>query len=150
MHDDASPSKSPLDRYIGSWHGEVRVDGATVEPHTYTQSNTFAWTLDARFLEERGNATNGTSFLGLWSFDARSGRYRAYYFIAPAGDVVVITHDWDERSRTFSGTADLGGGIQLLAVDRFLGRDSYEWSVTVQDSSGKILSRMQARESRMK
>lgn len=149
MPSDSSSVKSPLQRYIGSWQGEVKVDGAAVEPHRYTQSNTFAWTLDGHFLEERGSATNGSSFIGLWTLDARSGRYRAHYFSAPTREIVVITHDWNERTLTFSGSADLGGGTQLLAEDRFIDDDTYEWSITISDASGKILTRMRAREQRV-
>jgi hypothetical protein len=140
MHDDSLLAKGPLERYVGSWQGDVSVDGATVEPHSYTQSNTFAWVLDGRFVEERGTGTNGSSFIGLWSFDARAGRYRAHYFLAPTGDIVAITHDWTDHTQTFAGAADLGGGIQLLAEDRFIGRDAYEWSTTITDSTGKILT----------
>jgi hypothetical protein len=150
MHDDFSPSKDPLNRFVGSWQGEVRVDGTTLEPQRYTQSNTFAWALEGRFLEERGRGTNGSSFIGLWSFDARAGGYRAYYFLAPTGDVVAITHQWDDRTKTFSGAADLGGGVRLLAEDRFIDRDTYEWATTVTDPAGTILSRLQAREHRVK
>jgi hypothetical protein len=148
MHDDASRSKNPLARYVGSWEGEVSADGATVEPHRYQQSNTFAWELEGRFLEERGRGTNGSSFIGLWSLDARSGLYRAYYFLAPSGDIVAITHEWNENAQTFSGGADLGGGIRLVAEDRFIDRNTYEWSTTVSDPTGKVLSRLRARERR--
>jgi hypothetical protein len=150
MHDDSPPWKRPLGRYVGSWQGEVRVDGATVEAHHYTQSNTFAWTLEGRFLEERGKGTDGSSFIGLWTFDARAGRYHAHYFVAPTGDILVITHDWNEQTKTFTGGADLGGGVKLLAEDRFIDADTYEWSATITDATGQILSRMQARENRVK
>jgi hypothetical protein len=150
MHDDVSRSKDPLKRFVGSWQGEVSVDGATVEPHRYTQSNTFAWALEGHFLEERGRGTNGSSFIGLWSFDVRAGRYRAYYFLAPTGDIVAITHEWDERTKTFTGAADLGGGIRLVAEDRFIDADTYEWSTTISDPAGTILTRLKAREQRVK
>jgi hypothetical protein len=149
MHEDPSSPNNPLQRYVGSWHGEVCVDGLGVEPSSYTQENTWAWTLGGRFLEERGTDSNGSSFLGVWSLDARTGKYRAHYFIAPSGDVVVLTHEWNELQRTFSGSADLGGGVRMLAEDRFLDRDHYEWSIVVQDGAGQIVSRMRGRERRV-
>jgi hypothetical protein len=144
-----SHSKSPLSRYVGSWQGEVRVDGAAVDSHCYTQSNTFSWTLEGHFLEERGSGTNGSSFIGLWSFDAGAGNYRAHYFLAPTGDIVAITHHWNEQTKTFTGSADLGGGIQLLAEDRFIDPNTYEWSTIISDPTGKVLTRLQAREHRV-
>jgi hypothetical protein len=150
MHHDSSLSKGPLERYVGSWQGEVSVDGTSVEAHRYTQSNTFAWVLEGHFLEERGNGANGNSFIGLWSFDARAGRYRAHYFLAPTGDIVAITHAWNEHTQSFTGAADLGGGVQLIAEDRFIDRDTYEWSTVITDATGQILTRLQARERRVK
>jgi hypothetical protein len=149
MHEDQSSPNNPLQRYVGSWRGEVSVDGRGIEPYSYTQENTWAWTLGGRFLEERGTGSNGSSFLGMWSLDASSGKYRAYYFIAPSADVVVLTHEWNELHRTFSGSAELGGGIRMLAEDRFLDRDRYEWSITIQDSAGQTISRMRGRERRV-
>lgn len=149
MDCDSSVWSAPLQRYVGSWQGEVKVDGSAVTPHGYAQSNTFGWTLGGRFLEERGTGANGSSFIGLWGYDARSGLYRAHYFLAPTGDVVAITHDWDEQSRTFSGSADLGGGIRLVAEDRFIDANTYEWSTTISDSTGTTLSRMRALERRV-
>jgi hypothetical protein len=139
----------PLQRFVGSWRGEVSVESPGVEPQRYTQENSWAWTLDGLFLEERGTGSNGSSFLGLWSLDAQSGKYRAHYFLATTGDVVALTHEWSEHAQTFAGSAELGGGVRMLAEDRFLDRDTYEWSITIQDGAGKMLRRMHAREHRV-
>ena len=149
MHQDPPSPNSPLQRFVGSWRGEVSVDGPGGEPQRYTQENSWAWTLGGSFLEERGAGSNGSSFLGLWSLDPRSGKYRAHYFLAPSGDVVVLTHEWSERSQSFEGSAELGGGVRMSAEDRFLDRDTYEWSITIQDGAGKVLTRMHAREHRV-
>jgi hypothetical protein len=149
MSSDSS-SSSPLERFVGSWRGEVTVDAVGSEPQRYTQENSFAWILGRHFLEERGTDSNHGSFLGIWSLDASSGKYRAHYFIAPAGDVVVLTHEWNERSRSFTGSAELGGGIRMLAEDRFIDRDSYEWRIIVQDGTGTPLRRMHGLERRVR
>jgi hypothetical protein len=149
MHRESPPPKNPLQRLVGSWRGEVSVDGPGVEPQRYTQENSWAWTLGGLFLEERGTGSNGSSFLGVWSLDARSGKYRAHYFLAPTGDVVVLTHEWSEQNQTFAGSAELGGGVRMLAEDHFLDRDTYEWSITVQDGAGNVLTRMHGRERRV-
>jgi hypothetical protein len=69
--------------------------------------------------------------------------------MAPTGDVVVLSHEWHESSQSFVGSAELGGGVRMLAEDRFHGRDEYEWNITVQDSAGKILTRMRGHERRV-
>lgn len=105
--------------------------------------------LGERFLEERGTGSNGSAFIGLWSRDAATGRYRAHYFMAPTGEVVVLSHEWRESSQSFVGSAELGGGVRMLAEDRFYGADEYEWTITVQDSAGKVLTRMRGHERRV-
>ena len=148
MSSDSS-CPSPLERFVGSWRGEVSVDAVGGEPQRHTQQNSFAWILGGRFLEERGTDSNGGSFLGIWSLDPSSGKYRAHYFIAPAGDAVVLTHEWNEHSRSFAGSAELGGGLRMLAEDRFIDRDTYEWRIIVQDATGTPLRRMQGLERRV-
>jgi hypothetical protein len=149
MHRDSSSSKDPLQHYVGRWRGDVSVESVGSEPQRYTQDNTFEWVLDGRFLEERGTGSNGSAFIGLWSREGDTDRYRAHYFMAPTGDVVVLSHEWHESRQSFVGAAELGGGVRMLAEDRFYGRDEYEWSITVQDREGKILTRMRGRERRV-
>ena len=149
MPSDSPASKNPLQHYIGRWRGDVSVESAGAEPQRYTQDNSFDWILGGVFLEERGTASNGSSFVGLWSRDAGTGKYRAYYFIAPNADVVVLSHEWHEANQAFVGSAELGGGMRMLAEDRFTGPDTYEWTITVEDGSGKVLTRMHGRERRV-
>jgi hypothetical protein len=49
MSSDSSCS-SPLERFVGSWRGEVTVDGVGGEPQRYTQHNSFAWAVRSRAL----------------------------------------------------------------------------------------------------
>jgi hypothetical protein len=144
------PAANPLHRYIGSWRGEVTVEAGSAKPTTYTQENRFAWTLGGVFLEERGSGSDGSSFVGLWAFDAKTGKYLAHYFLAPAGDVVALHEDWVEAKQSFVGTAELGSGVRMLTEDRFTSADAYEWSVTIQDAKGAMLTRMRGRERRVR
>lgn len=144
------PATSPLHRYVGSWRGEVTVQTGSGKPVTYTQENRFAWTLGGVFLEERGSGSDGSSFAGLWRYDAKTGKYSAHYFIAPEGDVVALRHEWVEAKQSFVGSADLGGGVRMLAEDRFISADAYEWSITIQDANGTTLKHMRGRERRVR
>ena len=144
------PAGGPLHRFVGAWRGDITVESAGGESAHYVQDNRFAWTLGGRFLEERGTDTNGGAFVGMWSFEGRANSYRAHYFLAPSGDVVALSHVWDEAKLTFSGSAELPGGLRMLAEDRFLGRDSYVWTITVQDSKGVTLARTQGKERRVR
>jgi hypothetical protein len=149
MQEAPNSSNSPLQRFVGAWRGEVTVEATGAAPEHYTQENNWAWTLGGLFLKDSGTGSNGSAFLGLWSLDTRSGKYRAHYFLAPSGDAVVLTHEWDAARQCFVGSADLGGGFQMLAEDHFLDRDTYEWSITIQDGTGQVLTRMHGRERRV-
>lgn len=144
------PATNPLHRFVGSWRGEVTVEAGSGKPKTYKQENRFAWTLGGVFLEERGSGSDGSSFVGLWGFNAKTGKYLAHYFLAPAGDVVALQHEWVEAKHSFVGSADLGGGVRMLAEDRFTSVDAYEWSITVQDTKGTVLTRMRGRQRRVR
>jgi hypothetical protein len=144
------PANNPLQRFVGSWRGEVTAQQTGAAATRYVQENRFAWTLGGRFLEERGKDTNGGSFVGIWSFDAKASTYRAYYFLAPSGEVVALSHAWDEGKKTFSGSAELPGGLRMLAEDRFLGPDAYVWTITVQDSKLATLMRTEGKERRVR
>jgi hypothetical protein len=149
MHQAPPSSNNPLQRFVGSWRGEVQVDAPGGQPQRHVQESCWVWTLGETFLEERGAGSNGSSFLGLWRLDTRSGKYHAHYFLAPSGDAVVLTHEWNERERSFLGSADLGGGVLMRAEDRFVDRDTYEWSITVQNGDGEVLTRMRGRQHRL-
>lgn len=144
------PSTNPLHRFVGSWRGEVAVEAGSGQRTTYTQENRFAWTLGGVFLEERGRGSDGTSFVGLWAFDASTGKYLAHYFVAPSGNVVALHHEWVESKQSFVGTAELGGGVRMLSEDHFLSADAYEWTITVTDAQGALLSRTHGRERRVR
>jgi hypothetical protein len=146
--DNRPSSDSPLHRYIGSWRGEVTVQSPGKASVRYVQENTFSWTLGGHFMEERGTDSNGGAFAGIWAFDANTNKYRAHYFVAPSGDDVVLLHAWNPGKKGFFGSAELGGGMTMLVEDRFLGRDAYIWTMTIQDQNGTTLSRTEGKEQR--
>ena len=146
----AASASNPLQRFVGHWRGEITVTAAGAEPQCYSQENSFAWVLGNVFLEERGRGSNHTAFIGLWSFDPRSGNYRAHYFLAPGAEVVALVHEWHESKQSFVGSAELGGGLRMLAEDHFLHADSYEWTLSVQDATGTTLRHMRGVEHRVR
>jgi hypothetical protein len=150
MPEEPKVGENPLNRFVGAWRGDVTVEVPGAEPQRYVQENAFAWILGGLFLEERGTGSNGSSFLGVWSLDARARTYRAHYFLAPSGDAVVLTHEWDAASRKFVGSAELGGGVRMLAEDTFIDADTYEWRITVRSPEGETLTSMRGRESRVR
>jgi len=161
IHSAADPQKkevapprpaalAALDRFVGNWKGEVEVQSAEGTKTTYASRNAFAWDLKGVFLKDQGGAVSGESaFLGMWSFDQPTQRYRSWYFSGPGGEAVNCSFVWDEKNQAFKGGADLGGGMVLESEDRFTGRDSYTWSITIKDKGGRQLNRMVGRQTRV-
>lgn len=140
-----------LEKFIGSWKGDVTVQPADGKASTFAAANTFSWVLGGRFARDEGGDLSGASSnLGMWTYDPAAQAYRSWYFLAPGGEVVAFTYKWVERDQAFRGSADLGGGMAMEAEDRFLGKDAYEWRIVLKDKDGKALNRMSGRMKRVR
>jgi hypothetical protein len=150
----ASPAPSlasgALGKFVGTWKGEVEVQSADGKKTSYASRNAFTWSLNGRFLRDEGGEISGASaFLGMWTYDPQGKTYRSTYFLGPGGEIVNFTYTWDEKTQVIRGTAPLGGGIIMEAEDRFVGKDSYVWSIVVKDKEGRELNRMTGRQTRV-
>jgi hypothetical protein len=140
-----------LEKFSGTWKGEVKVTSADGKETAFATRNTFAPVLGGRFLEDKGGAVDGSSSqVGMWRYDPVGKKYQSWYFLAPGGDAVQFTHDWIEAEQAFHGTADLGGGMTMEATDQFKGKDAYEWTITVKGKDGAVLNRMVGKQSRVR
>lgn len=146
-----SPEWKPLEKFSGSWKGEVKATAGDGKETTYATKNTFAPALGGRFLEDTGGAVDGSSSqIGMWRYDPIGKKYQSWYFLAPGGEAVQFTHDWVEAEQAFHGTADLGGGMTMEATDQFKGKDAYEWSIIVKGKDGTVLNRLVGKQTRVR
>ncbi len=130
----------PLDRFVGSWEGEVTAEVIGQEPVRYLQSIQFLWALDGWFLEERGCGANGTSFIGHRSLDPMDGVYRSVYFLAPGAHVAGVEHRWNEDEQEFLGKGSMSGRWEVRIRERFDGADAYFWEFVLEDGFGHVLA----------
>ena len=143
------PAYSVLDRFLGTWDAQVEVESADGKKSMQSLRNTFAWDLNGRFLKDEGKNSEGSAtFLGLWSYNAQAKRYHSWYFQGPGGEVSQMTYAWDEKNQTLTGAGEPGGGMTVEAVDRFIDKDHYDWSIVVKDKDGRMLNRMKAHSTR--
>jgi hypothetical protein len=146
-----SPEWKILEKFSGTWKGEVKVTGGDGKETSFSTKNTFAPVLGGRFLEDRGGAVDGSSSqIGMWRYDPVAKKYQSWYFLAPGGEAIQFTHDWNEAEQAFHGTADLGGGMTMEATDQFKGKDAYEWAITVKGKDGAVFNRTVGKQSRVR
>jgi hypothetical protein len=146
-----SPEWKVLEKFSGSWKGEVKVTSADGKETSFPTTNTFAPVLGGSFLEDKGGAVDGSSSqIGMWRYDAAAKKYQSWYFLAPGGQAVQFTHAWIESEQAFHGTADLGGGMAMEATDKFTGKDAYAWTIIVKGKDGSVINRMEGKQTRVR
>ena len=146
-----SPEWKPLEKFSGSWKGEVEVTAADGKKTSFPSKNSFTPVLGGRFMEDKGGAVDGSSSsIGMWRYDAVGKKYQSWYFLAPGGEAVQFTYDWFEAEQTFRGAADLGGGMTMETVDQFKGKDAYEWTIIVKGKDGTVFNRMVGKQTRVR
>jgi hypothetical protein len=147
----ASPEWKNLEKFSGSWKGEVKVTAGDGKETSFSTKNSFAPVLGGRFLEDRGGALDGSaSQIGMWRYDAVAKKYQSWYFLSPGGEAIQFSYDWVEAEQAFHGTADLGGGMTMEALDQFKGKDAYEWSIIVKGKDGTVFNRMLGKQTRVR
>jgi hypothetical protein len=146
----AFPANAILDKFVGTWRGDLEFTSADGKRTAQSWRNTFAWALNGRFLKDEGGEVGGSaSFLGLWSYDPEKRRFQSWYFLGPDGMAANLAYVWDEKERTLTGKADLGGGTTLETVDRFLDEEHYAWSTAIKDKDGRLIQGITARQTRV-
>lgn len=144
------PENAVLDHFVGTWQGDIEIASADGKKTAQTWRNTFAWALNGRFLKDEGGDMKGSaSFLGLWSYDPGNKRFQSWYFLGPDGMVANLAYAWDEKNQTLTGKADLGGGMSVETVDRFIDKEHYAWSTTIRDGEGRQVQKITARQTRV-
>jgi hypothetical protein len=147
----APPEWKVLEKFTGSWKGEVKVTGGDGKETSFSTKNTFAPALGGRYIEDKGGAVDGSSSqLGMWRYDGVTKKYQSWYFLAPGGEALQFTYDWIEAEQTLRGKADLGGGMTMEAVDIFNGKDAYEWTIIVKGKDGTVFNRMVGKQTRIR
>ncbi len=135
-----------LERSVGTWQTETVTKAPDGAEHKSAATVVCEWTLDRQFLQSRGVVDGKQQDLSLVHFDPRTRKYRSYTFLA-AGVVIESDGTWDpaHSTMTWTGTDE---HVTTTAVERFTGKDAYEWSLTVRDPAGKLLAESKQRATR--
>lgn len=134
-----------LSRFVGRWHAKtVSTDGAGQKTESEDDAS-MSWVLGDSYLEDKV----GENLTGLWTFDRDEQVYRCWYFPAGSHKPLVVTSQWSAADTSFSGKADLGNGVTMTTRHRFIGTDKFEFSATVKDAAGTVISSLSGTKTRL-
>ena len=137
------PKKSPelevLSQFVGSWSTVTVENSPNGKEVTTRGENIMRWTLEGKYLEDRVGGPNET-LIGMWTYDTEAKIYRAWYFPAGSNRPIVLTADWDQASRSFTNKGSMGNGMTISGTHKFIGKIRYEWTATVRDENGKVIT----------
>jgi hypothetical protein len=130
------PELKLLDAFAGKWRYEFTVypsEWNSEEKHG-TGTFTCGWTLGNRFMEEAGTDSDGSSHRKIYTFDAKAGVFRAWWFHS-AGIFNDSTGRWDAEKRTFVFTTPLAAGPTGTSTLHFVDDRTVEWDVIFKDDA---------------
>jgi uncharacterized protein DUF1579 len=144
------PELHQLDRFVGTWQSETvskRTGEKAQEARSKGFTNTMQWVLGGRYLEDRGQAADGSSHIGLWTYEPAEKTYRAWYF-SSAGNKMDFIVRWDEKTQAFIGTCTMPNGVTMTTTHYFPDKDTYIWTGVAKDAAGKVYLNMVSTQAR--
>ncbi len=143
-HGTAQPPAKPpelkvLNRFIGKWKYETisRKAEWSLKEVRSSGTSTNEWALDGWFQLHNVKDEGGTESIQILTYDPRKKAYRYWGFYSN-GLIKELTGAWDEKAKTLTMKADLGGGIRAVEKFTFRDSDNREATLVVKDAAGKI------------
>jgi hypothetical protein len=146
------PALRPLQRFVGAWDQQVVIEVSDWAPENTTMAGdvTASWILSGRVIEHRVIwSPDNRHGLALVAYDTENKVYRQWYFDS-SGTIPRerLRGEWDEATETITWKGRLPGGITVTGDHRFLDEDTFEWSLTHKDRTGKVILLMAAKSKR--
>jgi len=147
-----------LDRFIGTWNVKgmnKRTEWNPEEQH-FTGRGQFQWELKGQALSCQARfqfpgQTEDYDFMILRTFDKEKKVFRNWYFDSigafPRSDT---TGQWNPNSQTLTWITNLGEGRTQTGIERFLDKDTIQWSSVTKDKKGIIFQDTQGTSTRYK
>ena len=146
------PELKPLQRFVGSWDQHVVIKISEWAPPNTTMDGDVAakWILRGRVIENKVLWSPGNVHgLALLAYDAENNVYRQWYFDSNgAVPREELRGEWDEATQTLTWKGRLPNGITVTGIHRFIDKDTFEWSLTHKDHTGKVVLLMEAKSKR--
>jgi hypothetical protein len=132
--DEKSDELKVLDRYIGTWDGQITMSAP--EQKTSSETNTTTWAIGGKYLQAKSTTKlDDTEAMHLITYDQQKQTYK-YYWFNSAGLTFNATGNWDETKKTFTWDGQVEDGITLKMTDHFIDDNTRDMHVTVKGGNG--------------
>lgn len=146
--DEKSDELKVLDRYIGTWDGQV--NEMVPEEKTATETGTAAWEIGDKYVQIKSSTKlDDSQAMHLITYDAQKQNYH-YYWFSSTGMTFNATGNWDATAKTFTWDGQLADSLNIKMTDHFIDDNTRELHVTVKDSNGDTVFEMKAKSTRRK
>ncbi|MDB5350332.1 MAG: Planctomycetes uncharacterized domain protein [Planctomycetota bacterium] len=150
------PELAALSRLIGKWDSQFeakRIEGVT-EGETRKGTAEAGWILGGRFLRqtwavEGAGAEPGMSGSSIMTYDPAKKAYRSWHFVS-TGSTSEGEGTYDKATRTITWTARDANGFRTRTRSSFAEDGSENWTITVTDTEGRIVTDMKGKNTRRK
>jgi len=141
---DSDRAMNSLAPFIGKWNKEWTVHKSewTPKEQQATGVHTWDWILEKQHMQETGKDSTGSTYISIWSYNKAARSYRVASFQS-SGNSVLMNGQWDSKSRTFTATHEMPGGVKMTATYVLKNKDLFQFSYVATDNSGKIYFNLQ-------
>jgi|SRR5579884_3721921 len=147
---DRSPGLKPLERLVGTWREESvsRPAAWTPREERETQTVQSEWVLEGAYLQmkEKGKESEAIQLI---TFDPDKKVFRRWRFTS-GRTLTESTGRWDEKSGTWTWTADMGEGVTLRSTWRVVDANTMEGTAVATDGAGKVYLDLRSKTTRVK
>jgi len=143
---DEAPESKVLARLIGTWKDEATIKAgegtaAADLPKQETSTYQMKWIAKGRILECRGSTSEGKKkTLLVVTFDPKKKTFHRWFFHSE-GYTSESTGQWDEKAKTLTWTAEVGGKTEV-SVWKFNKDNAFDWTRMAKDSKGNVSANM--------
>jgi hypothetical protein len=135
-----------LNRFVGHWEKSFTIYKSEWNPteQARTGTHTCEWILNDRFVQEKGEDSDGGTYLTIYSYDAVSESYRASIFQS-TGMTAQMNGKWDAATKTFTWTHEIGDGVIMTSKYQFVEPKEFKFSFIATDRERKVLFRLEGK-----
>jgi len=135
---------APLGRFAGTWEKRFTIYKSEWSPQEQVKTGTHSckWILADHHLQETGRDSDGTTYLGIYSYDTAAKEYKMSVFRS-TGDTFQMTGKWDAGSSTFTWSQKLDDGIRMTASYQLASLNEFKFSYVAKKGDGKVYFRLE-------
>ena len=126
-----SPGAEALNRFIGTWQTEYKLEKATWTPEEKNLTADLVYTriLGGKFIQEKSVQSDKTEGMVMYTYDLTKKHYRMWHFSSQGHTSESVGH-WEEENNTITWY-NSDDQFKTRSIHRFVDDDTFEWDVRI-------------------